>query len=133
MTFDEPVLDTRAQRQLQRGESYLETGQIEAAGICFESVLAEHPQHLPSLLHMSTVRMQSGRFAGAYQFSALAARQKPDSPETALLLLRQLVSLGQSAAAIELVRPLPPSATGFQGSPNASGLPCARQHRRKNV
>jgi len=109
VTFDDPVLDSRARRHFQRGESYLSAGQIDAASVSFESVLAEHPGHLPSLLHMSTARMQAGRFAGAYQFSALAAQQKPDSPESALLLVRQLVKLGQSAAVIALCRPLPPS------------------------
>lgn len=109
MTSEDPASATRARRHFERGESYLAGGQFDAAGVCFESVLAEHPQHQPSLLHMSTVRMHAGRFAQAHKLSALAAQQKPDTPEAALLLLRQLVRLGQSAAAIELCRPLPPA------------------------
>lgn len=108
MTFDEPDIGSRVQRHFQRGETYLAAGQFDAAGVSFESVLAELPTHLPSLLNMSTVRLQADRFAAAYKFTAQAAQQKPDSPEHALLLLRQLVRLGQSAAAIELCRPLPP-------------------------
>lgn len=109
MTFDDPAFVARARRNFQRGESYLAAEQFDAAGVCFESVLAEYPQHLPSLLQLSTVRMQERRFAGAYQLSSLAALQRPETPEAALLLLRQLVKLGQSAAAIELCRPLAPS------------------------
>lgn len=109
VSFDDSDFASRARRSFQRGESHLDAGQFDAAGICFESVLETHPEHLPSLLHMTTVRMQAGRFAGAYQFGARAAQQKPDTPETALLMLRQLVVLGQSAAAIELCRPLPPA------------------------
>lgn len=103
------IAQSRARRQYQRGETYLASGHLDAAASAFETTLSEFAGHAPAALQLSALELQRGHFTRSHQLALSAARMDMGTPAVALMLIRQLVAVGQSAMVIDICSQLPPS------------------------
>ncbi|MGE4073191.1 MAG: sulfotransferase [Lysobacterales bacterium] len=108
MNSPDPIALSRARRQYQRGETYLASGHLDAAISAFEATLGEFAGHAPAALQLAMLELQRGNFGRSHQLALSAARMDIGSPAVALLLIRQLVAVGQSAMVLDICSQLPP-------------------------
>lgn len=108
MSTPDPIALSRARRQYQRGETYLASGHLDAAAAAFEATLGEVAGHAPAALQLAMLELQRGNFTRSHQLALSAARMDIGSPAVALLLIRQLVAVGQSAMVMDICSQLPP-------------------------
>lgn len=106
---NDPMAPTRARRQYQRGETYLSSGDLTAAAAAFEATLVDDPLHAAALLQLAALAQRGGQFGRARELTLQATRATIGSPGLALMLIRQLVAVGEAALVIDLCSQLPPA------------------------
>jgi tetratricopeptide (TPR) repeat protein len=104
----DPIAASRARRQYQRGETYLASGHLDAAKSAFAAAIAEIPEHTGATLQLAALELQQGHYLRSRDLALRAARMPVDSPNLALMLIRQLLAVGETSLVLQISTQLPP-------------------------
>src|SRR4249919_662650 len=92
-------MNDRIPRLWQRGLDYFNQGNLDAAQVSFESILARDPEHGPARFRLSMIAMRRGNLARAIALAREVRQKAPDQLEVNTHLSRCLLQAGQMTEA----------------------------------
>ena len=92
-------MDDRIPKLWQRGLSYFNQGNLDAAQASFESILARNPDNGPARFRLSMIAMRRGNLARAIALAREVRKLVPDKLEVNTHLARCLLQSGQAKEA----------------------------------
>src|SRR5438477_10747966 len=92
-------MEERIQKLWQRGLTYFDQDNLDAAQASFESILARDPGHGPARFRLSMIAMRRGNLVRAIALARDVQQRVPDQLEVNTHLARCLLQAGQSTEA----------------------------------
>jgi len=93
-------------RRWQQAQGNFARKQFVAAIQGWEGVLAEQPDHVPTLLWLARAYVHAGHYRRGRDYALQACALRPQDPKLAFELLQRLCAFHESTAAIDYVRSL---------------------------
>jgi len=97
------------QRHVRRADAYLLAGKNTEAAASLQTALEIQPDHVPTLLQLTELHLQSAHHNEARELIFKALAGNIGSPRVALQLVMQLASIGESGLMLDIAKQLHPA------------------------